>query len=147
MIKLNGWIRLWIVLSVAWLAFSGWIAYKDISNVYGTTKYEIGKDGVGNVTVVFSAAEYNSESNAKEQWIPIISANPDKYIGKEVTEPYDTYVEKNGAKKVREGLLLVLFLPVLLLLLGWAVSWVKVGFSQEKYAQQGTPADAKKRRG
>lgn len=147
MLKLNGWTRLWIVVSVAWLAFSGWIAYEDISNIYGTTKYEIGKEGVGNVTLVFSAAEYNPESTAEQQWIPKISAEPNKYLGKEITEPYDTYVEKNGSRKVREGLTLVLLPPAFLLLLGWAIAWVKVGFLQAKQVQQGTPADAKKRRG
>jgi len=146
MLKLNGWTRLWVVISVAWLAFSGWIAYEDISNVYGTTKYEVGKDGVGNVTVVFSDAEYDSKHSVEEQWIPKISADPDKYVGKEITEPYDTYVGKNGARTVRERVAFVLLPPAFLLLLGWAIAWVRVGFSQAKPAQQGAPGDAKKRR-
>jgi hypothetical protein len=51
--KLNGWVRLWIVHSVAWIAFAGWLTYDDLSITYGTTIYEVSKEGVGNFTVVF----------------------------------------------------------------------------------------------
>lgn len=135
MLKLNGWIRLRIVLSVVWTVFSGWITYEDISNVYGTTKYRVGKDGVGNVTVIFSDAEYDSKRTVEEEWLPKISADPDKYVGTEITEPYDTYVKRNGPRRVREGVALVLLPPVLLLLFGWAISWVRVGFSKATHAQ------------
>jgi hypothetical protein len=90
MLKLNGWIRLWIVVSVVCLAFSSWIAYENISNVYGTTVYEVEKDGVGKVTMIFSDAEYDSKRTVEEQWVPKISADPDKYVGKMISERYDT---------------------------------------------------------
>ncbi len=146
MLKLNGWIRLWIVLSITWLVFSGWLSYIEISNIYNTKKYEVGKDGVGNVTVVFSNAEYDSKRTVEEQWIPKISANPDKYIDTEITESYDSYIEKHGFRKIRESVVLILLPPAFLLLFGWSISWIRRGFSQENHAQQGAQADAKKRR-
>ena len=147
MLKLNGWFRLWIVLSVAWLASSGWVAYEDISSVYGTRKYEVGKEGIGNVTVVFSAAEQDPKHSLEEQWIPKISADPAEYIGKEIREPYDSYIDEHGSREIRQAVALVLLPPALLLLFGWSVSWVRKGFLQAKHAQQGAPTDAKKRRG
>lgn len=143
MLKLNGWMRLWVVLSVVWLAFSGWLAYEDISSVYGTKKVVFGKEGVGKVKVVFSDADYASVLTAEEKWIPKISADPDKYLGKEITEPYDTYIEEHGIRKVREAVALVLIPPVFLLLFGFAISWVRAGFSQAKNAQQNNQPNGK----
>lgn len=141
MLRFNGWIRLWIVTSVLWMAFGGLIAYDDLSRIYGSTKYDVGKEGLGHVTVVFSDAEYDSQRTVEEKWIPKIEADPSKYVGAEITEPYDSYVEKHGLRKVREMAALILLPPIFLLLLGWSIAWIRRGFAQGAHAQQGAPAD------
>lgn len=126
--KLNGWVRLWIVLSVAWVSFSGWLSYEDLSHTYGTTKYEVEKEGVGSFTVVFSDAQYDSQRLLEEIWIHKFAVDPSKFVGKVVTEPYDDYVREHGARKIRERIAFVVFPPFLIFLLGWSVTWVRRGF-------------------
>ncbi len=139
--KLNGWVRLWIVLSVVWVAFAGWLMYEDLSRTYGTTKFDVGKEGVGNGTVVFSNAQYDSQRMVEETWIPRIEAEPSKFVGKEITEPYDNYVKEHGARKMREGAALVVLPALFMLLFGWSIAWIRRGFSRPAHAQQQVPAD------
>lgn len=47
--KLNGWVRLWIVLSVCWLASVGYFAYDDISSPYTKKTFDVAKESVAKV--------------------------------------------------------------------------------------------------
>jgi hypothetical protein len=129
--KLNGWLRLWIVLSACWLTIIGYFGYTDVSTLYGKKKFELSKEGLGEVTVVFSASQSDSEIRdyASSQLVPLIKAEPGKYRGKVVTTPYDMYVEKNlRARCIYYAK--IAFGPILsLLALGVAAAWVKRGFA------------------
>lgn len=59
--NLNGWIRLGLALSAAWLVVIGYLAYEERSGLSRTKKYEVAKDGLGAVIFVFSAAQNDSE--------------------------------------------------------------------------------------
>jgi hypothetical protein len=52
--KLNGWVRLWIVLSGIWLMVVGVRAYSDLSALLEKKDWEVAKEGVGKATFVFS---------------------------------------------------------------------------------------------
>lgn len=99
------------------------------------------------MTLAFSDAQYDPRKIIEEEWIPRIESNPSKYVGKEIAEPYEKYVNEHGAQIVREYTTLLLLPPTLLFLFGWSVAWIRRGFTQTADAQQGAPADAKKRRG
>lgn len=128
--KLNGWIRLWIVLSVCWLAIVGYNAYSDISWLYTKKRFEVTKDGIGSAEFLFSAAQ--SDTDIKEhissELIPLVEKNPKDYVGKTNAAPYDKYIEKHAGTEIVKYVKLAL-LPILgLLALGWSFVWVRRGF-------------------
>ena len=129
--KPNGWIRLWIVLSVCWLAFVGYGAYDDISWLNTKKRFEVTKEGIGQAQFLFSAAQTDTEI---EQYIsseltPLIEKTPNKYIGKADATPFEKYIKEHSASEIRKYIKLA-FIPIFgLLALGWAVVWVRRGFS------------------
>ena len=127
--KLNGWMRLWLLFSAIWLALIGIAAYSDVSVLLATTKYQVSKPPtIGNVTFVFSRSQVGIQEQIKDRLIPEVEKDPTKFINKTITAPYDTYVAKHLmgllARYVAAGLMPV----ALLLLLGYAVAWVRHGF-------------------
>ena len=130
--KLNGWMRLYIVLSAAWFLVIGYLAYADLSELYGQKKFEVSKEGVGEAVFVFSASQTDLEiqHDIQTNLIPQLEKNPQGFSGQIITTPYDRYLRDHLASK-RTKYLKLAFLPVLGLFgLGWSAAWVRRGFSQ-----------------
>jgi hypothetical protein len=129
---LNGWVRLWIILSAAWLLVIGCLAYVDLSELTRTKEFEIVKEGVGKVTVIFPASQTDSEiqSDIRANFIPELDKDPKGYSSRTVTKPYDLYFQDHVAPR-RAKYLNLAFLPVFGLVgLVWSVVWIRRGFSQ-----------------
>ena len=94
--KFNGWMRLWVVLSACWLFFVGHLAYADFSALFEQKKFEVAKEGLGKTTLVFSGSQTDIEIQAhiSEKIVPLIEKEPRAYLGKVVTDPYDSHVQK-----------------------------------------------------
>jgi hypothetical protein len=130
--KLNGWTRLCIVLSLIWLTFVGFQAYNDISGLIEKKEWEVAKDGVGRAVFVFSKSEPEEfiRRYISEELIPMVSKNPNLYVGKTTTTPYDATVKKElfpmVIKYIEEAFLPLVgaFLSVL------AVLWIRRGFAR-----------------
>lgn len=128
--KLNGWVRLWVVLSVVWIIPVGYFAYSDIAWLLTKKRYEVSKEGVGQAEFLFSAEQSDSEIQLyiSSQLTPLIDRDPQKYIGMTDGSPFDEYVTEHLPKKIRSHMVAILA-PILgLLALGWSVAWIKRGF-------------------
>jgi hypothetical protein len=128
--KLNGWTRLWLVLSAVWLLAIGIRAYADLSSLLERKEWEVSKEGIGNATFVFSKSEPEDfvRRYINEELIPLVAKDPSAYVGKITTSRYDALVKKELLPRVTQYLKEA-FLPVVsILLLGWAFVWVKRGF-------------------
>jgi hypothetical protein len=129
--KLNGWIRQWIVLSICWLTLVGYNAYSDLSELYLKKRFEVTKEGIGSAQFLFSAAQNDTdiEQQINQELTPLIERNPKNYIGKTDATPYKKYREKHFRTEIVNYIKLAL-LPIFgLLALGWSFIWVKRGFS------------------
>lgn len=129
--KLNGWMRLLIVLSVSWLAVVGYSAYEDISTLYTKKRFEVSKEGIGQAQFLFSAAQTDTEI---EQYIsneltPLIEKNPTKYVGKTDATPFNDYITKHATSEIREHIQFALAPIFGLFAFGWSVAWVRRGFT------------------
>jgi len=131
--KLNGWIRLVIVLSAIWVVAIGLRAYEDISRLLDRTTYEVGKDGAGKASFVFSKSDPEDfvRRYINEELVPKVEKNPSAYVGKITTTNYDTTVEKELIPKVTHYFLQAIFPVVGVLALGWAFVWVRRGFTSK----------------
>ena len=87
--KLNGWMRLWIVLSVCWLFAVGYVVYGDFSALVGKKEFEVSKEGLGQTTIVFSASQSDDDIQKYiiDELVPLIKKDPQTYLGKVVTTP------------------------------------------------------------
>ena len=128
--KLNGWIRLWIVFSVCWVVLAGYFAYTDISSIYTKKTYEVAKEGIGRVEFIFSAAQSDIEVNEQiaKELIPLVEKTPKDYVNKIISTPYEKYLEKYGSVEILKYFKITLFPVIGLLALGWAFVWVRRGF-------------------
>lgn len=134
---LNGWTRIWIVISLVWIAIATFLALNGLSELYGKTKALVGRNAVAETKVVFSKAQAaEAEALVNEKWIPAIERQPDKYLGKEITEPYDQYIDKHGLNAIGSYIVLIFLPPLGLFVGGWSVAWVRRGFA-EKHPQSG----------
>ncbi len=134
MINLNGWMRLWIVLSVAWLLFIGYLAYGDFAEIYGQKKFDVEIDGIGHATFVFSSSQtdLDIQHDISTNLVNEFKQDPRSYLRQIITRPYDRYL-LDHLPQTRAKYLKLAFLPVLGLLgLGWLTAWVRRGFSQQK---------------
>ncbi len=129
--RLNGWMRLWIVLSVSWLAVVGYVAYEDISWLYTKKRFEVSKEGIGQAQFLFSAAQTDTEieQQISNELTPLIENDPAKYVGKTDATPFENYIGKHSASEIRKHIQLALVPIFGLLALGWAVVWIRRGFS------------------
>lgn len=128
--KLNGWIRLWIVCSACWVVLVGYLAYSDLSSIYTKKTYKVANEEVGKVEFIFSSAQ--SDTEIKEQisreLIPLVEKVPKDYVNKVISTPYEKYLEKHGSVELWQYIRLLL-LPVFgFLILGWSFVWVRRGF-------------------
>ncbi len=121
----------------AWLALTGYFAYEDFSALYGKKEFEVSKDGVGKVTFVFSASQPDREIEdyIKNQLVPVFEKEPQTYLGRVVTTPYEAHVEKHVLVKSLRYTKIALLPIVGLLALGWSLVWVKRGFARKTDAQ------------
>jgi hypothetical protein len=128
--RLTGWIRLWIVVSVAWAAFAIAHSYRSATQILATKEYKIEKEGVGGFTVLASEAQSKNEVEdlIRDNIVPRISGKPELYVGKTFDEVYKNYVDKALPTKWLEIAMLVLLPPLGLLGIGFAVCWVYRGF-------------------
>lgn len=130
--NLNGWIRLGIALSAAWLLVTGYLAYEDLSELTRQKIFTVSKEGMGEVTFVFSAAQtdFAIQSDIQINLVPELEKDPKGYSGQTVTTPYDSYLRLHLASK-RSKYVKLAVLPVLGLWgLGYMTAWVMRGFSQ-----------------
>ncbi|RQY63476.1 hypothetical protein DF110_34280 [Burkholderia stagnalis] len=130
--KLNGWIRLWIVGSVVWVLFVGYLAYDPLVLLYGKRTYDATKEGLGTSSFVFSSAQTESEARSylADTLIPNVERAPKRYIGKTDTAPYAAYVGDHGPALITKFLVIALAPVALVLTLGWAIKWVRCGFER-----------------
>jgi len=131
--RLNGWLRLWIVLSVCWLAFVGYSAYSDISSLYTKKRFEVTKVGIGSAQFLFSASQSDTEieEHITKKLTPLVEKDPKTYVGKTDATPYEKYVEKHAGSEIMKHIELALLPIIGLLALGWSFVWVRRGFSQK----------------
>jgi hypothetical protein len=128
--KLNGWMRLWIVFSASWVVLTGYLAYTDISPIYTKKTYRVSKKKIGNVDFIFSAAQPDIEVNNQIaiELIPLVEKTPKDYVNKVISTPYEKYLEKHASVEIWKCITLTL-LPVFgLLIIGWSFVWVWRGF-------------------
>ena len=140
--RLNGWMRIWVVLSVAWLALSAFATYQSVSALLGTKKWSLTHTDGRETTLVFSKAQYKDESEILKKYGPLIDKEPKKYLGHVVTEPYESYVQDHFKSELVADFSLAFIPPGGLLLLGWSVAWVRNGFVKRQPqpgAQTGGP--------
>jgi len=105
--RLNGWLRLWIVLSLLWLAPVAFNAYSEISNLYEEKKVKLSKDGVGSAVFLFSEKQTDAyiQHLAKETLVPSMEKEPEQYIDKTHADPYNEYVSSTLPKMLRSIIL------------------------------------------
>lgn len=122
-----------MVLSVCWLALVGYFAYADFSALVRKKEFEVSKEGLGMTTFVFSASQPDDEiqRHISEKLVPLIEKDPQAYLGRVVTTPYDSHIEKHLSPKIIQYAKIAL-LPIFgLLALGWAFVWVRRGFARK----------------
>jgi len=131
--KLNGWIRLWIVGATVWILFIGYVAYQPLVLLYGKKTYDATKEGLGASSFVFSAAQTESEARSflGSTLIPAVERDPQKYIGKTDPSPYTRFVDQHAPALILKYIELALGPVALVLALGWAIKWVRSGFERQ----------------
>ncbi len=136
--RLNGWIRLWIVLSACWLALVGYFAYSDLSGIYTKKRFKVSIEvieGIGSAEFLFSAAQSDTEIEEYiKELAPLIKKNPKNYFGKTDATPYEEYLEKHTGTEVVKFIKLALFPTFGFLALGWSFVWVRRGFAAKSNA-------------
>jgi len=129
--NLNGWMRLGIAMSAAWLLVIGYSAYEDLSELSRNKKFKVSIEDVGDVTFVFSAKQTDSaiDLDIREILVPQLAKAHKLYNGQTLTVPYDDYLRLH-VRPTRTKYLKLAILPILgLFALGWSVAWVRRGFS------------------
>jgi hypothetical protein len=128
--KLNGWMRMWIVFSAFWVMLVGHLAYTELSSIYTKKAYEVAKEEIGKVEFIFSSAQSDVEINEQiaKELIPLVEKTPKDYVNKVISTPYEKYLEKHISVEIWKYIKITL-LPVFgLLALGWSFVWVRRGF-------------------
>ena len=143
--KLNGWQRLWVVISLLWLASVATYTFYTFANklsepeIYHSWANELIGYLISNVSdltgysVTSLRSKYSDLSDKK-----LIEALNEKYIN-DATEPWIFLSVEKIAAKYEEKLtskqddylfpaMVALIPPILIYLLGWAFVWVRNGF-------------------
>lgn len=130
--KLNGWVRIWVVLSSMWILGSGFVAYDRVADLYTKTKYSLKHEAIGEVIFEFSRSEsqFKAESDIRKELLPPVERNPADYVGRSFSKPYDDFVAKNQSKVIGGAVVLMALPPFLLFLAGWSFAWIRNGFRQ-----------------
>ena len=158
-LKINGWQRLWIVLSVLYLfpviavAVSIWPKSTHIEKRFLNKTFELiyefegknKKDKISNIVeeanrrgLFNNPKDEKEELMAAENWVALAELAIVKHKGKikfsEVRNTYEMELKKVTAKRKRIVLFspLIWFLPVVVLyILGLSVRWIIRGFKQK----------------
>jgi len=128
--KLNGWIRLWIVFSACWVVLVGYLAYSDLSSIYTKKTYDVAKEEIGKTEFVFSSAQSDTEINEQiaKELIPLVEKTPKDYVNKVISTPYEKYLKKHASTEIWKYIKIALSPVFALLALGWSFVWVRRGF-------------------
>lgn len=132
--RLNGWLRLWIVCVASWLVYVGMGAYEELSPLFTKKTYVLTKEGLGKAEFVFSAHQSSQEIQDKIRidLIPLIEKYPDRYVGKVSFAEYDAYFSAHFWPLALHYVLRFL-IPVLgICAFGLAFMWVLNGFRGTK---------------
>ncbi len=102
LMKRNGLLTFWVVLSCLWLAMVGYLAHDKISPFYVKKKVTVTINGAGAVAFIFSDGQPHNEIiyEMKSDWVPRLEAAPADYVGKVITTPYETYLTTHVVKLV-----------------------------------------------
>jgi hypothetical protein len=132
--KLNGWLRLWLVASALWLAGVGAFAYFDLSSLLAKKEWEVSKEGIGSAKFVFPESDPKDfvRRYINEELIPLITKDPATYVGKTTTKYYDAHVEKVLPPRIKQYAAAGLIPIILVLAIGWAIAWIRQGFSETR---------------
>jgi hypothetical protein len=108
--KLNGWIRLGVVLSGLWLVVASTFAYFEVSTLFESRKWEISKEGVGSAIFIFPKSDPDEfvQRYINEELIPLVAKAPADYVGKTITTPYDNHIRKELPGLVTKCLLIAI---------------------------------------
>jgi hypothetical protein len=130
--KLNGWLRLWLVLSGVWLLTISALGYSNISSLLEAKQWETTKEGVGTVTFVFSASQSEDfvQRYIREELLPLVDKNPSAYVGKVDSSHYDSLLKKELRPRIRSYLAVALLPPIAILIVAYLVVWIRRGFAQ-----------------
>lgn len=134
-IRLNGWWRLWIVLSACWAvavtaalappidAFRSRIALVEFDDESGVkTKIRIAVSRALTEDQVKEQIERGEIGSA-------LSKDPSNYAVQPVTWPYDKYVSERAIPELKRTVMLVTAPIIGTLLLGLALAWIRRGFN------------------
>jgi hypothetical protein len=132
--KLNGWMRLWIVLSICWSGFVSYFAYEKISPIYAKKTFEVSKDGIGKAKFIFSTAETDIDIKKRitNEIIPLIADSPENYVDKTISFPYENHLKAHASSEITFFLKLALFPIFGAFTIGQAFVWIRSGFRNEK---------------
>lgn len=137
--KLNGWQRLWIVISILWaVSVAGYTftSKQSESEIY----HSWANDLIGYLVTQASDLKGYSITSLRSKYSDIsdkelVEALHKKYIGKHPAYSYgfsEIDAKYEGKIKGETNLLLyvivALALPILIYLVGWSVAWVRNGF-------------------
>lgn len=133
--KLGGWMRLWVVVSVFWGIGAALFASTMLYQLYQREVVLLAITEEGDptkhlepLTLVYSRLDYYGFSSAETQWRSLVDADKARFAGANLDTPYVEYLEKEEANNWLAVLGVVFGPPVLLLLIGTSVAWVRRGF-------------------
>lgn len=137
-IRLNGWVRLWVLLSLCWLSIVVGKAYADYRDIIKekTAIYEITNPNDKNIKkkikIVFSASipENEIKRQSEEEIIPNLMSGDFNSIQDKYPEPYTSVVKNSHNKSILYFIKYGISPSIIILLLGLGVFWVIKGFKK-----------------
>jgi len=127
----NGWLRLWVVLSLVWATCLIYPAYHYLWKFAWPKSYVVTNPEGRELTLVFSSEIDEEEVRGliKSEYLQKFKEHPDLYAGHTVQDPYHAYLKSNLWQRAFLALTIFFVPPILSLALGYGVAWVRRGFS------------------
>ncbi len=155
--RLNGWHRLWVVVSVLWVALFFFIFAPQIYRIYSPKQHKVAptQEQLHELLDIMEQAKTEKDQETYDlasQAYRRASAGPVMVIfssaqsatevtdivrtkitpaiiaGKLIPNPYDAYVQDKARPAILRFVILTLGPPLGLLLLGWSIAWIRRGF-------------------
>ena len=127
--QLNGWVRLWIVLSAIWLACTAIVFYPGATKALARVKYEIELAGVGRFSIAVSRAQSEAEIDAQiDSVLKTIERDSTRLVGQTFDTPYRDYVNEFLQRQAKHLFAFALLPIAFAFIFGWLVAWVRRGF-------------------